>query len=411
MERRRVVVTGMGAVTPIGNNVPDLWDSLVAGRGGVGTITRFDSTGFGSSLGAEVKGFDPTTILEGRMAKRTDPFIIYGMAAAKEAVAHAGLIIDESNADRVGVVFGSGIGGLKSLHDNFQILATRGPSRVSPFLIPMLIGNMAAGMISIDIGAKGPNKSVQTACATSAHCIGDAVRLVQHGDCDVVLAGGSEACIESLAVAGFCSMKALSTRNDDPEHACRPFDKERDGFIMGEGGCALVLETLEHALARGAEPLAELAGYGMSGDAYHIAAPHPEGHGAYKAMRQALADAELDATDLSYINAHATSTPAGDVAEVNALKRLYGGQVPVAVSSSKSMTGHLLGASGALETLICIQALRTGVVPPTINYEVPDPACDLDCVPNTARELKVTAAMSNSFGFGGHNCSLVVKAI
>jgi 3-oxoacyl-[acyl-carrier-protein] synthase II len=412
MERRRVVVTGLGAVTPVGNNVPEMWASLVAGRGGVGFVTRFDTTGYPSRLAAEVKGFDPAMALDARSARRTDPFVQFGLVAAREALAQSGLVIDDANRDRIGVVFGSGIGGIKSWSDNHRILLERGPNRVSPFLIPMLIGNMAAGVISIELGARGPNKSVQTACATSSHCIGDAMRLIQCGEADAVIAGGSEAAVEPLAFAGFASMKAFSTNNDDPAHASRPFDRERDGFVMGEGGGALLVESLEHAEARGAEPLAELVGYGMSGDAYHMAAPHPQGDGAAMAMRRALDDAGLGANDIAYINAHATSTPAGDVSEVNAIRQLYGdGRIPVPVSSTKSMTGHLLGAAGAIELIVCILAIRDGLVPPTINYEFPDPECDVDCVPNEAREMVVQAAMSNSFGFGGHNASLVVKAL
>jgi 3-oxoacyl-[acyl-carrier-protein] synthase II len=410
-ERRRVVVTGLGAVTPVGNTVPEMWASLVAGRGGVGLVTRFDVSAFPGRLAAEVKNFDLSTAIEPRTARRTDPFVQFGLAAAKEALRHSGLVIDESNRDRVGVVFGSGIGGIKSWDDNHAILNSRGPGRVSPFLIPMLIGNMAAGMVSIELGARGPNKAVQTACATSSNCIGDAMRLIQYGEADAVIAGGSEAAIEPLAYAGFCSMKAFSTRNDDPEGASRPFDKGRDGFIMGEGGGAVVLESLESAEARGADILAEMVGYGMSGDAYHIAAPHPQGEGAARAMAGALADAGLSADQLDYINAHATSTPTGDTAEVNAIRHLFAnGHVPVPVSSTKSMTGHLLGAAGAVELVVCVLAIRDSVLPPTINYETPDPDCDLDCVPNSARTAEVRVAMSNSFGFGGHNCSLVVRA-
>ncbi|HAZ63746.1 MAG TPA: beta-ketoacyl-[acyl-carrier-protein] synthase II [Armatimonadetes bacterium] len=411
MDSNRIVVTGIGAVTPMGNSWPDTWAALVAGRSGVGNITSFDTTGYTSTLAAEVKDFDPTGTVEPRLLKRTDPFILFGVAAAKEALEAAHFVIDDDNAERVGIVFGSGIGGLRSLHANFETLERRGPTRVSPFLIPMLIGNMAAGLISIQTGARGPNKAIQTACATSAHCLGDAARMLQRGDADVIIAGGSEASIEPLALAGFASMKALSTRNDDPARASRPFDLGRDGFVMGEGGCALVLETLGHAEARGAEPLAELAGYGLSGDAYHIAAPEPSGDGAVRAMQQALDDAGLVPADLGYINAHATSTPAGDISEVHALHRLYGGKIITPVSGTKSMTAHLLGAAGALETAICIAAIREGILPPTINNETPDPECDIDCVPNEAREVSISTAMCNSFGFGGHNCSLIVRGV
>ncbi len=409
--RRRVVITGLGAVTPLGNNLADTWAGMVAGRSGTGPLTRFDASHMLCQVAGELQDFNPEARLDKRLTRRTDPFIQYGLFAAHEAVEHAGLTINESNADRVGVVFGSGVGGLKAWHDNFRILERRGPDRVSPFLIPMLIGNMAAGMVSIELGARGPSKSIQTACATSAHSAGDALRLIQYGDADVVITGGSEAPITELAIAGFCAMKALTTRNNDAARASRPFDAERDGFIIAEGAAALVLEDYEHARRRGATMYAELVGYGQSSDAYHMAAPLPDGGGAARAIEMALDEGGLALDDIGYINAHATSTHAGDISEVNAIKRVFRhGYVPP-VSASKSMTGHTLGAAGALELIVAVQALRYGILPPTINYETPDPECDLDVVPNEAREVHLDAAISNSFGFGGHNCCLAIRRV
>lgn len=409
---RRVVITGMGALTPIGNSVEAYWQGLRDGRGGVGPITRFDASQHDSRIAAELKGFRPEELLDAKLVRRTDPFIQYALVSAREAVSQAGLQLDESDSRRAAVVIGSGIGGINSWNQNDTALRERGPGRVSPLFIPMLISNMAAGLVAIEIGARGPSKSVVSACATSTHCIGDAYRMLQYGDADVAVAGGCEAAVEPLCTAGFCSMKALSTRNDDPEHACRPFDRNRDGFIIGEGAGMVVLETLEHADARGAQPLAELVGYGQTCDAFHMAAPLPCGTGAADAMRLALDDAGLEPRQVDYINAHATSTPLGDTAEARAIRQLFAnGTCPVPVSSTKSMTGHLLGAAGAVELIACVLAIRHGVLPPTTNYETPDPECDLDVVPNVAREAKVRVAMSNSFGFGGHNCSLVVRAI
>ncbi len=412
MKQRRVVITGIGAVTPLGNTVSETWDNLVHGRSGVGLITHFDASEYPSQIAAELKGFDPTGVIDKKVIRRTDPFIQYGLVAVAEAMADSGLVIDESNADRVGVVFGSGIGGIKSWDENHLLLKERGPGRVSPFLIPMLIGNMAAGMVSIQIGAKGPSKSVQTACATSAHSAGDGLRLIQNNEADVVIVGGSEAPVQPLACAGFSSMKALSCRNDDPEHASRPFDQDRDGFVIAEGAAALVLEEYEHAKARGATIHAEMAGYGTTTDAYHMASPLPCGSGAAGAMKLAVADAGLNLSDIGYINAHATSTPAGDAAEVAAIRRMFvNGTPPPPVSSTKSMTGHMLGAAGAVELIVLVLAIRDGILPATTNLEHQDPECLLDCIPNEAREVQVQAALSNSFGFGGHNCALVVRSI
>lgn len=409
MGLRRVVITGLGALSPVGNTVADTWSSLVAGRGGVGPLTRFDCQDYSCRIAAELKDFSVEERLDRKLVRRTDPFIQYALIASHDAVADADLVIDDSNRRRVGVVFGSGIGGIKAWDDNYHILLERGPSRVSPFLIPMLIGNMAAGFVSIETGAQGPSKSVQTACATSATCAGDAMRLIQWGEADVVIAGGTEASLLPLPFAGFSSMKALSTRNDDPVHASRPFDLHRDGFVMGEGAAALVLEDLDHALARGARIYGEIVGYGQTSDAYHMASPAPDGSGAAEAMRLALAEARVSGDQVGYINAHATSTGAGDAAEAAALRQVWSnGDLPP-VSATKSMTGHMLGAAGAIELMICTLAVHHGVLPPTINYDTPDPACDFDCVPNQSRIAAVDVALSNSFGFGGHNCALVVR--
>ncbi|MCC7491558.1 MAG: beta-ketoacyl-ACP synthase II [Fimbriimonadaceae bacterium] len=409
MSLRRVVITGMGMLSPLGHSLAESWAAGAAGRSGTGPLTRFDPGDLHSSVAAELKQWDAEAHFERKYLRRTDPFIQYALVAAREAVAQSGLQIDDSNRERVGTVFGSGIGGLQAWDDNYKLLRERGPNRVSPFLIPMLIGNMAAGMVAIEFGAQGPSKSVQTACATSAHSAGDALRLIQWGEADVMLTGGAEAPITPLACAGFASMKALTTRNHDPEHASRPFDAGRDGFVMGEGAGALVLEELEHARARGARIFAELVGYGQSTDAYHMAAPLPCGSGAARAMQLSLTEAGLTTADVDYINAHATSTHAGDIAEVHAVQQLYpDGNLPP-VSATKSMTGHMLGAAGAVELIFCIQSINEGLLLPTINYTDPDPECLLDCVPNQARAAQVDVAICNSFGFGGHNCSLVVR--
>lgn len=409
----KIVITGIGVVTPLGNDVESMWSALVAGKSGVGPITRFDaSTGYATRIAAEVKDFDPTAWMERKDAKRNDRFVQLGVAAAAQAVEAARLDMNTVDANRVGVIIGSGIGGIATFEEQHENLIKKGPERVSPFFIPMMISNMASGQISIHTGAKGPNFTTVSACTSSANAIGEALRCLQHDDADVVITGGTEATVTPMAIAGFSSMKAMSTRNDEPTRASRPFDAERDGFVMGEGAVMLVIEKEEHARKRGAPILCELAGYGASGDAYHITSPMPDGDGAVRAMRQALTDAGLKPEDVTYINAHGTSTPYNDRTETVAVKRLFGDHARnVMLASTKSMTGHLLGAAGALEAAICALVITRGVVPPTINYENPDPECDLDCVPNQARTVPVTAALSNSMGFGGHNGSLAFRAM
>ena len=408
----RVVVTGLGMVTPLGHTFEETWGKLCAGASGVGCVTRFDATGFSTRIAAEVKGFIPENYMDRKDAKRNDRFVQLGIAAAKEAVAHASLDWGVVNPDRVGVIIGSGIGGIETFETQHKIYLERGVDRVSPFFIPMMISNMASGQISIHTGAKGPNFTTVSACTSSANALGEAIRLLQHDDADVVIAGGTEATITPMAFAGFCSMKAMSTRNGEPQKASRPFDRDRDGFVMGEGAAMLVVEREEHARRRGAPILCEFAGYGASGDAYHITAPTPDGDGAARSMVRALADAELTPSDIQYINAHGTSTLPNDRTETVAVKRVFGEQASqVILASTKSMTGHLLGAAGAMEAAVCVLVIARGVVPPTINYENPDPECDLDCVPNRAREVRVTAALSNSMGFGGHNATLAFRAM
>jgi 3-oxoacyl-[acyl-carrier-protein] synthase II len=405
----RVVITGLGAVTPLGLDVPSTWQALLEGRSGIGPITRFDASNMRVRIAGEVKGFDPERLLGRKDARRTDRFVQLAIAATQEAIADAGLVIDDSNRTEVGVIVGSGIGGIETLVDQIQVLQTRGPERVSPFLVPMYIIDLAAGEIAIRFGAQGPNYSVVSACATSAHCIGEAAEVIRRGDAVAVIAGGSEAGIIPIGIAGFAAMRALSERNDEPERASRPFDAERDGFVMAEGAGIVVLEDLDYARARGARIYAELLGYGASDDAYHITAPSEGGEGAVRAMRIALRKARLDPRDVDYINAHGTSTPLNDRLETEALKTVFGpAAYDIPVSSTKSMTGHLLGAAGAVETIICVLAIRDGRVPPTINYEHPDPACDLDYVPNVARACRVDVALTNSLGFGGHNATLIV---
>ncbi|MCL4426224.1 MAG: beta-ketoacyl-ACP synthase II [Firmicutes bacterium] len=408
---QRVVVTGMGVVSPVGIGVGEFWESLQAGRSGVARISSFDPTGFPSQIGAEVKGFDPSRYIDKKEAKRMDRFTQLAVAATAEALQMAHLDTKKIDADRVGVTFGTGIGGMQTLTEQFEVLKSKGPGRVSPFFVPMMIGNMAAGQIAITFGAKGPNTTVVTACASSANAIGDAFKVLQRGDAEVMIAGGSEAAFVPLAYAGFCSMRALSTRNDAPEKASRPFDRERDGFVMGEGGGAVILESLGHALARGAKIYAEVVGYGMTADAYHITYPAPEGEGGARAMQRALADADLKPADVDYVNAHGTSTEANDRFETMAIKKVFGERAySIPISSTKSMTGHLLGAAGAIEFIASVLAIRDGVIPPTINYEFPDPDCDLDYVPNQARRVRVRVALTNSFGFGGQNATLIIKA-
>ena len=410
--RRRVAVTGVGLVTPVGLTTRETWESLLAGRPGIGPITRFDASDYACRIAGEVKGFSPERFLEKKEVKKFDTFIHYAVAAAKEALSDSGVGIDESNAERVGVSVGSGIGGLPLIEEMHKTLLEKGPRRISPFFIPRLIVNMSSGLISILTGAKGPNTAVATACATSAHAIGDAANVIRRGEADVMIAGGTESVVVPLAIGGFAAMRALSTRNDDPAAASRPWDRDRDGFVLGEGAGILVLEELGQAVARGAAIYAELAGYGMSGDAYHISAPSDDGDGPYRVMRNTLADAGLPPDSVDYVNAHGTSTPHGDRIETIALKRAFGDHArKLAVSSTKSMTGHLLGAAGGLEAGITALTVRHGVVPPTINYSTPDPECDLDYTPNVARERTVNVAITNSFGFGGTNACLLLKKV
>jgi 3-oxoacyl-[acyl-carrier-protein] synthase II len=410
--RRRVAVTGIGLLSPVGLTAPENWRSLTAGRNGIGRTTRFDTTDYACKIAGEVKGFDPGAFLDKKEIKKFDTFIHYAVAAAKEALGDSGLAITDENAERVGVCIGSGIGGLPLIEETHRILLEKGPRRISPFFIPGLIANMPSGLISILTGAKGPNTATVTACATSAHAIGDAGNIIRRGDADAMIAGGTESVIAPLAVGGFSAMRALSTRNDDPEHASRPWDKDRDGFVLGEGAGILILEEMGQAVARGATIYAELAGYGMSGDAYHISAPSEDGDGPRRVMINTLKDAGANPDDVEYINAHGTSTPAGDKIETIAVKSVFGEHArKVAISSTKSMTGHLLGAAGGLEAGITALAIKNGVIPPTINYVTPDPECDLDYTPNTAREQKLKVAMSNSFGFGGTNACLLLRSV
>ncbi len=408
---RRVVITGLGAITSLGEDVPTLWDNLVNGRSGISRIERFDPSEFRTQIAAEIKEFDPykrfpSGKIGGVPIKKMDRYLLYSLWATDEALKDSG-ILDSVNPDRVGVLISSGIGGVETLEREVITGYTRGYNRISPYLVPMMIPDMASGLVAIEYGFKGPNYTVVSACASSANAIGDALRLIRYGDADVMIVGGAEAPIIKTALAGFSSMRALSTRNDEPEKASRPFDAKRDGFVMAEGGAVLILEEYEHAKRRGAKIYAELLGYGATADAYHITAPCVDGEGAIKAMRRALADARINPEDVDYINAHGTSTKLNDVAETKAIKAVFGEHAyNLAVSSTKSMTGHLLGGAGAIEALATAKAIETGVVPPTINYEYPDPECDLDYVPNEAREMEVRYALSNSFGFGGHNAVL-----
>jgi len=410
MTRRRVVVTGMGVITPIGMGKEPFWAGLMEARSGVGRISRFDASGFDTRIAAEVRDFDPAAFMEKKEVRRNDRFVQFAYAAARMALDDAHFTITAQNAGEVGVLIGSGIGGAETWENQHQILLERGPGRVSPFFIPMIIVNMAAGIVSILTGAKGPNSAVVTACATGGNAVGDATRIIQRGEATAMLAGGTEAAITPLSVAGFCSMKAMSTRNDEPAKASRPFDAKRDGFVMGEGAGMVLLEELEHALRREAFIYGEIVGYGMSGDAYHITQPDPEADGATRSMANALHDAVMDPAQVQYINAHGTSTPYNDRTETLAIKRVFGPHAgKVAVSSTKSMTGHLFGAAGAVELIACALVLQHQVLPPTINYEFPDPECDLDYIPNAPRPAAVDAAMSNAFGFGGHNATLIVR--
>jgi 3-oxoacyl-[acyl-carrier-protein] synthase II len=408
--RRRVVVTGLGCLSPVGNSVRETWEALKAGKSGAAPITFFDASQHKTKFAAEVKGFDAAAMFGAKDARRLDRFSQFALATTLEAIEDADLQIDEHNRDRIGVLIGTGIGGVHTLIEQMEILRERGPDRVSPFLIPMMISDGAAGAIAIRTGARGPNMALATACATGSNAIGEATEMIRRGAADVMLAGGSEGAITAIAIAGLNVMTALSTRNDDPEGASRPFDKDRDGFVMGEGAGVLVLEALEHAQRRGARILAEVTGYGTSDDAYHISAPMEDGTGARICMSLALENAGLRPEDIGYVNAHGTSTQLNDKSETLAIKGVFGEQAyNVPISSTKSMTGHLLGASGAIEAVVCTQVLQEGILPPTINYETPDPICDLDYVPNRARVASPTHVMSNSFGFGGHNATLILS--
>jgi len=409
LDKRRVVVTGIGMISPLGVGNQATWEGLVEGRSGIGRITKFDASAYPCQIAGEVPGFNPEDYIEKKEVKKSDTFIHYAVAAAQMAADDARLDTSKEDEDRVGVVIGSGIGGLPLIEEMHKKLLERGPSRVSPFFIPGLIVNLAAGHISIRFNARGPSSAPATACATGAHAIGDAMKIIRYNEADVMFAGGTEAVISTLAVGGFSAMRALSTRNDEPQRASRPWDLERDGFVMGEGAGVLILEEREHALARGANIYCEITGYGMTSDAYHITSPAEDGSGMARVMVRALRDAGLEPADIDYINAHGTSTPVGDKTETRAIKTVFGeGAYDVAISSTKSMTGHLLGAAGGLESAIAAMTLRTGIIPPTINYENPDPECDLDYVPNKARhEANIRHVLSNSFGFGGTNATLI----
>lgn len=410
MNKRRVVVTGIGVISPIGTGKEKFFQSLKDGVCGVDYITRFDTEGYDTKFAAEVKDFEATDYIDKKECRRMDRFTQYAVAASKMAVEDSALEPDSVDSDMFGVCIGSGIGGMETLEAQHDVLRDKGPGRVSPFMVPMMITNIASGNVSIALNAKGPNTTVVTACASATNAIGEAFRVIQRGDADIMVSGGSEACITQMSVAGFCSMKALSTRNDDPKTASRPFDKDRDGFVMGEGAGMLILEELEHAKSRGARIYGEIVGYGTTGDAHHITAPAPDASGALKAMQKAVKDAGIEAKELDYINAHGTSTDLNDKLETLAVKKLLGDDAKnTPISSTKSMTGHLLGAAGAVEAIACLMSITEGIIPPTINYTTPDEECDLDYVPNQARKKDVRYAMSNSLGFGGHNASIILK--
>ena len=413
MSERRVVISGMGVISPVGNDLESFWESLKAGRSGITRYTAFDSEKFDSKIAGEVRGFEPARYFKTpKDVKRTDRYTQLAVAAAKMSLDDSGLDLASTDLDRAGVMIGSGVGGLQTMEDQVTKMALKGPDRTSPFMIPMMISNMASGFISMEHGLRGPNMAIVTACATANHCMGEAWRIIKFGDADVMLTGGSEACIVPVGIAGFCAMRALSTRNDEPERASRPFDKDRDGFVMGEGAGAIILEEYEHAKKRGAKIYCELAGYGLTADAYHMSAPLPGGEGASRCMGMAMKHAKVNPEDIDYINAHGTSTPVGDICETKAVKHAFGEHAKgLLVSSTKSMTGHLLGAAGAVEMAASVLTMRDGIIPPTINLDNPDPECDLDYVPHRAREKKVKVAISNSFGFGGHNSSVVIKAL
>ena len=407
--RKRVVITGMGAITPLGNDVDSFWKNLCDGKSGIDRITRFDPEKFDTQIAAEVKDFDPQDYVDKKEAKRMDRFTQFAMAAAKMAVEQADLDWSRENSQRFGVLLGTGVGGLETMEKQAGVLHTKGPRRVSPFFVPMMIANMAADQISIAYGARGMNSTVVTACASGTDAIGEAYRAIREGYVDIMITGGAEAAVTPLSLAGFSSMKALSRRNDEPQKACRPFDRDRDGFVLGEGAGILVLESYEHAMKRGTRILAEMAGYGLTEDAYHITAPAPEGEGGARAMKEALDDGNMAPGDIDYINAHGTSTEYNDKTETSAIKSVFGDATKVAVSSTKSMTGHLLGAAGGIEAIVLIKALQDQFIPATMNYSTPDPECDLDYVPNHGRKATITADMSNSFGFGGQNACIVMK--
>lgn len=407
---KRVVITGVGAITPIGNNIKDFWPAVKAGKNGVGAITRFDASEMKCQIAAEVKDFDPALYIDKKEARRMDLYTQYTMVAASEAIENAKIDMEKEDAWRVGIITGSGIGGMETFNEQHTAMLEKGAGKVSPFFIPMMISNMGAAQVAIKYGMRGINYNVVSACASGTHAIGDAYRQIQYGTNDIIIAGGSEAAITPISVAGFCNMKALSTRNDDPLTASRPFDAERDGFVMGEGAAYVVLEELEHAKKRGAEIICEVVGYGATDDAYHMTSPIPGGEGGAKAMSLAVEDAGINVEDVDYINAHGTSTKYNDSFETSAIKSVFGEHSKkLAVSSTKSMTGHLLGAAGGVEAIVCALALKEGFIPPTINYQNPDPECDLDIVPNVGREADIKYALSNSLGFGGHNATLAFK--
>ncbi len=409
---KRVVVTGMGVIASLGHNVNDFWAGILAGKCGVDRVTLFDAKDYSCQIGAEVRNWDPTQHMDPKEVRRNDRYTHFGFCAAKQAIADAKLDMTKEDADRVGVIIGSGIGGMQTIENQHKVLMERGPRKVSPFMIPSLISNMCGGLVAIELGARGPNFGVVSACSTATHAIGESLRMIRTGEADVMVCGGAEAAITPLAYAGFCSMKAMSTCNDTPQKASRPFDLNRDGFIMGEGSAIMVIESLEHALARGAHVYAELAGYAATCDAYHITSPDPDGKGLSLSMTRALSDARLRPEDIDYINAHGTSTPYNDKFETLAIKKVFGDHAcKVHISSTKSMTGHLLGAAGSIEAVISVKTIETGEIPPTINYETPDPDCDLDYTPNTKRSATVNAVLTDNLGFGGHNASLVFKRV
>jgi 3-oxoacyl-[acyl-carrier-protein] synthase II len=410
VSHKRVVVTGMGVVASLGHNVNDFWANIVAGKCGIDKVTLFDAKDYSCQIGAEVRGWDPAQHMDPKEVRRNDRYTHFGFCAAKQAIADAKLDMTKEDADRVGVIIGSGIGGMWTIENQHKVLLERGPRKVSPFMIPALISNMCGGLVAIELGARGPNFGVVSACSTATHAIGESLRMIRGGEADVMVCGGAEAAITPLAYAGFCSMKAMSTNNENPQKSSRPFDLNRDGFIMGEGGAILVIESLEHALARGAHIYCELAGYAATCDAYHITSPDPEGKGLAQSMIKAMRDANIEPHQVDYINAHGTSTPYNDKFETIAIKKIFGDHArKVNISSTKSMTGHLLGAAGSIEAIISVKAIETGIVPPTINYETPDPECDLDYTPNVKREAKINTVLTDNLGFGGHNAALIFK--